>query len=113
MLGLRASEAVDVRLTDCRLPKENLLGALNQCFAIAREIVEGGRIAIAAQASASARRVSRRALPRPDRKQFGRPIAEFEASNGLVRTCRPRSTPRACSHSVPRRMRAKNPTIPD
>src|SRR5688572_7297722 len=50
MLGLRASEAVDVILHDCRVPKRNLLGAPNQGFEIARAIVEGGRIDIAAQA---------------------------------------------------------------
>jgi alkylation response protein AidB-like acyl-CoA dehydrogenase len=50
MLGLRATETVDVVLNDCRVPGTNLLGSLNQGFAIAREIVEGGRIDIAAQA---------------------------------------------------------------
>src|SRR5687767_8311875 len=40
MLGLRASEAVDVVLRDCRVPKAHLLGGLNHGFAIAREIVE-------------------------------------------------------------------------
>ena len=85
MLGLRASEAVDVRLQDCRVPKANLLGGLNQGFAIAREIVEGGRIDIAAQAVGIGDACLAQSLAKAkDRKQFGRPIAEFEAIQWMV-----------------------------
>jgi butyryl-CoA dehydrogenase len=85
MLGLRASEAVDVRLHDCRVPKANLLGSLNQGFAIAREIVEGGRIDIAAQAVGIGEACLAQGIAKAkDRKQFGRPIAEFEAIQWMV-----------------------------
>ena len=85
MLGLRASEAVDVRLQDCRVSKANLLGGLNQGFAIAREIVEGGRIDIAAQAVGIGDACLAQSLAKAkDRKQFGRPIAEFEAIQWMV-----------------------------
>jgi butyryl-CoA dehydrogenase len=85
MLGLRASEAVDVRLQDCRVPKANLLGGLNQGFAIAREIVEGGRIDIAAQAVGIGDACLAQSLAKArDRKQFGRPIAQFEAIQWMV-----------------------------
>src|SRR5688572_28515569 len=50
MLGLRAAETVDLLLADCRVPKENLLGGLHEGLSIAREVVEGVRIDIAAQA---------------------------------------------------------------
>ena len=85
MLGLRASEAVDVLLHDCRVPKANLLGRLNQGFAIAREIVEGGRIDIAAQAVGIGEACLAQSIAKAkDRKQFGRPIAEFEAIQWMV-----------------------------
>jgi butyryl-CoA dehydrogenase len=85
MLGLRASEAVDVVLGDCRVPKANLLGGLNQGFAIAREIVEGGRIDIAAQAVGIGEACLAQSIAKAkDRKQFGRPIAEFEAIQWMV-----------------------------
>ena len=85
MLGLRASEAVDVLLRDCRVPKANLLGGLNQGFAIAREIVEGGRIDIAAQAVGIGEACLAQSIAKAkDRKQFGRPIAEFEAIQWMV-----------------------------
>jgi alkylation response protein AidB-like acyl-CoA dehydrogenase len=85
MLGLRASEAVDVLLRDCRVPEENLLGGLNQGFAIAREIVEGGRIDIAAQAVGIGEACLAQSIAKArDRRQFGRPIAEFEAIQWMV-----------------------------
>lgn len=85
MLGLRASEAVDVLLRDCRVPKGNLLGGLNQGFAIAREIVEGGRIDIAAQAIGIGEACLAQSIAKArDRKQFGRSIAEFEAIQWMV-----------------------------
>ena len=85
MLGLRASEAVDVLLRDCRVPRHNLLGELNQGFGIAREIVEGGRIDIAAQAVGIGEACLAQSIAKAkDRKQFGRPIAEFEAIQWMV-----------------------------
>jgi alkylation response protein AidB-like acyl-CoA dehydrogenase len=85
MLGLRASEAVDVLLTDCRVPKANLLGGLNQGFAIARAIVEGGRIDIAAQAVGIGEACLEQSIAKAkNRRQFGRPIAEFEAIQWMV-----------------------------
>jgi butyryl-CoA dehydrogenase len=85
MLGLRASEAVDVILHDCRVPKGNLLGAPNQGFEIARAIVEGGRIDIAAQAVGIGEACLAHSIAKAkDRKQFGRPISEFEAIQWMV-----------------------------
>jgi alkylation response protein AidB-like acyl-CoA dehydrogenase len=85
MLGLRASEAVDVLLGDCRVPKANLLGGLDQGFAIAREVVEGGRIDIAAQAVGIGEACLEQGIAKAkDRRQFGRPIAEFEAIQWMV-----------------------------
>jgi butyryl-CoA dehydrogenase len=85
MLGLRASEAVDVLLCDCRVPKTNLLGGMHQGFAIAREVVEGGRIDIAAQAVGIGDACLEQSIAKAkDRRQFGRPIAEFEAIQWMV-----------------------------
>jgi alkylation response protein AidB-like acyl-CoA dehydrogenase len=85
MLGLRATETVDVLLNDCRVPAQNLLGGLNQGFAIARAIVEGGRIDIAAQAVGIADACLEHSIAKAkNRRQFGRPIAEFEAIQWMV-----------------------------
>ena len=85
MLGLRASETVDVLLRDCRVPKANLLGLPNQGFAIARDVVEGGRIDIAAQAVGIGEACLEQSIAKAkDRQQFGRPIAEFEAIQWMI-----------------------------
>ena len=85
MLGLRATETVDVLLNDCRVPKGNLLGGIDQGFAIAREIVEGGRIDIAAQAVGIAEACLEQSVAKAKhRTQFGRPISEFEAIQWMV-----------------------------
>jgi alkylation response protein AidB-like acyl-CoA dehydrogenase len=85
MLGLRATETIDLRLADCRVPNDNLLGGLNQGFAIAREIVEGGRIDIAAQAIGIADACLAESITKAKaRQQFGRPIWEFEAIQWMV-----------------------------
>ena len=85
MLGLRATETVDVLLNDCRVPKDNLLGGMNQGFAIAREIVEGGRIDIAAQAVGIGEACLAQSIAKAkDRQQFGRRIWEFEAIQWMV-----------------------------
>ena len=85
MLGLRASEAVDVILKDCKVPASNLLGGPNQGFAIARDVVERGRIDIAAQAIGIARACLEQSIAKAkDRRQFGRAIAEFEAIQWMI-----------------------------
>jgi alkylation response protein AidB-like acyl-CoA dehydrogenase len=84
-LGLRAAETVEIFLRDCRVPKANLLGGLNRGFAIARAIVEGARIDIAAQAVGIAQACLDRSVAHAkERRQFGRPIAEFEAIQWMV-----------------------------
>ena len=84
-LGLRAAEIVELSFHDCRIPKTSLLGGLNQGFAIARAILESGRIDIAAQAVGIAQACLDRSVAHAkERRQFGRPIAEFEAIQWMI-----------------------------
>jgi alkylation response protein AidB-like acyl-CoA dehydrogenase len=84
-LGLRSAEMVELAFHDCRVPKANLLGGLNQGFAIARAVVELGRIDIAAQAVGIAEACLDHSLAHAkERRQFGRPIAEFEAIQWMI-----------------------------
>jgi alkylation response protein AidB-like acyl-CoA dehydrogenase len=79
-LGLRASDTSTVVFEDCRLPKENLLGEPGEGFIDALKILDGGRISIAALAVGMAQGAYEAALHyAKQRKQFGRPIAEFQA----------------------------------
>ena len=84
-LGLHAAETVSLTFSDCRVPKANLLGGLNRGFEIARAVVESGRIDIAAQAVGIAQACLDKSVAHAkERRQFGRPIAEFEAIQWML-----------------------------
>ncbi len=79
-LGLNASSTCEIRLEDCRIPKENLLGSRGQGFRIAMSTLDGGRIGIAAQAVGIARAAFEDALAYArERVQFGRRLVDFQA----------------------------------
>jgi butyryl-CoA dehydrogenase len=84
-LGLLAAQTVELTFRDCRIPKSNLLGGPNRGFEIARAVVEGGRIDIAAQAVGIAQACLDESVAHAKaRRQFGRPIAEFEAIQWML-----------------------------
>jgi butyryl-CoA dehydrogenase len=84
-LGVRASDTAALSLENLRLPRENLLGELNGAFKDVLRILEGGRIGIAAMAVGIARGALDEAIQyAKQRKQFGRPIAEFEAIQWML-----------------------------
>ncbi len=79
-LGIRASSTVQIHLEDCEVPLENLLGAEGEGFKIAMDTLDGGRIGIATQAVGIAQACLDRSVKyAKERKQFGKPIAEFQA----------------------------------
>ena len=79
-LGLRASETASVVFEDCYVVEENLLGEEGQGFVNAMQILDGGRISIAALAVGIAQGAYESALRySQERQQFGKPIAEFQA----------------------------------
>jgi alkylation response protein AidB-like acyl-CoA dehydrogenase len=79
-LGMRASETSEVLFSDCVLPGDSLLGEEGKGFVNSLQILDGGRISIAALgvgiaqgAFAAATKYAR------ERKQFGKAISEFQA----------------------------------
>ena len=79
-LGMRASDTSTILIEDCRVPGEALIGEENDGFKQALKILDGGRIGIAALAIGMARGAFEAALSyAKGRRQFGRPIADFEA----------------------------------
>jgi alkylation response protein AidB-like acyl-CoA dehydrogenase len=79
-LGLRASETASVVFEDCFVPDENRLGEEGQGFVNAMEILDGGRISIAALAVGIAQGAYESAVRySAERQQFGKPIREFQA----------------------------------
>src|SRR6202158_1643822 len=79
-LGMRASATGEVIFTDCRLPESQLLGKQGEGFIDSLRILDGGRTSIAALSVGTAQGAYEAALKySKQRKQFGRPISEFQA----------------------------------
>ncbi len=79
-MGMRASDTAEVIMEDCRVPASHLLGDEGRGFVNALEILDRGRIAIAALSLGTAQgayEVARKYAK--ERKQFDRPIASFQA----------------------------------
>ena len=119
-LGMRASDTSEVVFTDCLVPEENLLGKQGDGFVNSLQILDGGRISIAALALGMAQGACDAATKyAQERKQFGKLIGEFEAiqfkladmateiaaSRGLVYRAAwlaDRSAPRTARFVIPR-----------
>ena len=79
-LGIRASSTCEVLLEECRVPRSNVLGEVGKGYKVAMETLNEGRIGIGAQMVGTAQGALDHALKYVrERKQFGRPIAEFQA----------------------------------
>ena len=80
-LGMRASDTAEVRFDECQVASDRLLGLEGEGFVNALQVLDAGRIGIAALsvglaqgAFDAARRYAK------DREQFGQPIASFQAT---------------------------------
>jgi alkylation response protein AidB-like acyl-CoA dehydrogenase len=79
-LGLRASDTAELIFEDCLIPPENLLGKEGDGFIDAMQVLDGGRISIAALSLGMAQGAYEAALKySKQRKQFGKAISEFQA----------------------------------
>ena len=78
-LGMRASETASIIFEDCWIPEENLIGETGRGFVNAMQVLDGGRISIAALALGIAQGAYESALKySQERKQFGQPIFDFQ-----------------------------------
>jgi alkylation response protein AidB-like acyl-CoA dehydrogenase len=79
-LGMRASETSEVIFENCRVPSSQLLGLDGQGFVNALQVLDAGRIGIAALAVGLAQGAYEAARRYSfERKQFGQPIGTFQA----------------------------------
>jgi len=84
-LGIHASSTCEIVLQDCRFPADRLLGEEGKGFTVAMATLDGGRIGIAAQALGIARAALEDAVVyAKDRRQFGRAIADFQATQWKI-----------------------------
>ena len=79
-LGWRASDTRELSFKDVEIPEENLLGPRGKGFQQFLEILDGGRISVAAMGVGLAQGAYDLALAYAhERQQFGKPIAQFQA----------------------------------
>src|SRR6266511_375728 len=79
-LGIRASSTTELIFDDCKVPKQNLLGEVGKGYKVAIETLNEGRIGIGAQMLGLAQGAWELAAKyAQERKQFGKPIASFQA----------------------------------
>ncbi|MBO0357072.1 acyl-CoA dehydrogenase family protein [Hymenobacter sp. BT186] len=78
-LGMRASETTEMIFTDCRVPKENVIGKVGDGFVQSLKVLDGGRISIAALSLGIAQGAYEAALQySKERQQFNQPISNFQ-----------------------------------
>jgi alkylation response protein AidB-like acyl-CoA dehydrogenase len=79
-LGMRASDTSEVLFEDCRIPADQLLGGEGQGFVGAMQVLDAGRIGIAALSVGLAQGAYEAALRyAQERKAFGKTISAFQA----------------------------------
>ena len=79
-MGIRASSTCELLFDNCVVPAENLLGEEGKGYKIAIETLNEGRIGIGAQMLGLAEGAwGHAAKYAKERRQFGKPIAEFQA----------------------------------
>lgn len=80
-LGMRACETSQLAFENCEVPAENLIGKEGEGFIQAMQILEGGRISIAALSLGLAQGCLAESLKySQEREQFGRPLSAFQAT---------------------------------
>jgi alkylation response protein AidB-like acyl-CoA dehydrogenase len=84
-LGLHASDTAELILEDARVPADHLLGEAGQGFVQAMQVLEGGRIAMAAMGVGIAQAaVDAAAKYMKQRSAFGKTLAEFNGLQGMI-----------------------------
>lgn len=85
-MGQRGAHTADVIFENCRIPAENLIGGKEGAgFKTAMKVLDKGRLHIAAIAIGAAKRMLRDALDYAmNRKQFGKPISDFQLIQGML-----------------------------
>jgi alkylation response protein AidB-like acyl-CoA dehydrogenase len=79
-LGWRSSDTRELSFENCAVPEENLLGPRGEGFQQFLQILDGGRISVAAMGVGLAQGAYDLAYAyAQEREQFGKPIAKFQA----------------------------------
>ena len=84
-MGIKASSTTPLYFSDCRIPKDALLGKEGKGFNLAMATLDGGRIGIAAQALGIAQGAFDASIAyAKERVQFGKPLAALQAIQWMI-----------------------------
>lgn len=84
-MGLKCSLTAQLFFDNCRIPKENILGAEGEGFKVAMQTLNGGRVSIAAQSLGLAKGAFQEAFAYAQiREQFGKKICEFPEIQSML-----------------------------
>ena len=101
-MGIRGSPTVAIHLTDCEVPVDNRLGEEGEGFRVALGALDRSRPAVGGQAVGIAQAALDAAVGYArERRQFDRPIAEFQGIQFMLADMPCRCTPRGCWSTTP------------
>jgi butyryl-CoA dehydrogenase len=84
-MGIKASSTTPLYFSDCRIPKDALLGPEGKGFKIAMATLDGGRIGVAAQALGIAQGALDASITyAKERVQFGKPLSALQAIQWMI-----------------------------
>jgi alkylation response protein AidB-like acyl-CoA dehydrogenase len=84
-MGLRTSRTAEIKFDECQVPEENRLGEEGQGLRIALELLDGGRVGIAAQAVGIAQGALEASVAyAKERRAFGKTIGDFQAIQWML-----------------------------
>ncbi len=88
-MGQHGAHVCDVVFEDCRSPPDNLIGGVEgQGFKTAMKVLDRGRLTISGMCIGNAKRLIRDSVRYAmERKQFGKPIAEFQLVQAMLADC--------------------------
>jgi acyl-CoA dehydrogenase len=84
-MGMHGSHTCDLILDNCRVPKENVIGSVGDGFKVAMQVLDRGRLSMAACCVGSAQRLLDESVTyAKQRRQFGQPIASFQLIQAML-----------------------------
>jgi acyl-CoA dehydrogenase len=84
-MGLRGTQVAEVFFEDCRVPESARLGPEGEGFKLAMQVLDHGRLSIAASSVGAADRLLEAMVDHAlSREQFGRPIADNQAIQWMI-----------------------------
>ncbi len=84
-MGMRGSHTCDLILDNCRVPKENVIGNVGDGFKVAMQVLDRGRLTMAACCVGAAQRLLDESISyAKTRRQFGQPIGSFQLIQAML-----------------------------